>query len=784
MNTSASSLDAQERTRLERAERAAKLGASGVKTLSSMLSDTSWVLRRQVVTLLADAGQPAVEELCRVLREDRSDEAKNAAAIDALASTDAVVVDAMVELCSDPNHAVVADAVQVLGRRCERRALPLLCRLATATDDNVALVAIEALGRIGGRAAVETLITLVRSGSFFRTFPAIDVLGRSGDPRAVAPLTDLLQDSRYALEAARALGRTVDRGAARPLARMLGSRSSSVVRVAALALAELALAYQQRYGIEFVVEAAVAQTAPTTALRSLLQASSGARVPEQAAIATVLGMLNDRAVVGELASMVDGPPEVSLAAAHALERLGPEVEDQLVMLLQGDSSRRAIVLPLVTRRMDAGDRIVACLDDPDGNVRALAAEALGRTGHVAALKRLFELLGDPNARVVQAAAAAIQALGSDDTERLTLEAARSPDPRVKREALRLIRNFGFNAALPIVLECAADADPRLREAAIMALPLLDHPRALAELEQQSQNPDPKTRATVMRALGQTSGGDAVEKIVLEAVNDTDPWVRYYATQAVGRLNLSAAGALLEQLFADPAGQVRVAAVEALAQLDTEQAFAVLERAASSSESDVRRAAVLGLGIRGRPEALPVLMQALDSDDAATRLVAASALGRLAIADAIAALGRAAHDPDPNVRATAVGILSETPSKEATLALIQLLPRFPELERLRFALSAASPGRIAGISSALDAADDESASILTSALVRMHTHEAQSALLRALESENVPARKAAATALGALGNAEALNALERSASNDPDTEVRTISALNTLRAHEQ
>jgi HEAT repeat protein len=783
VNTYGNKLDAGERTRLERAQRAAKLGASGVPALSAMLSDSSWFLRRQIVVLLAEVGQPAVDELCRILAEDRSDEAKNAAAMDTLALTNAAVTHQLLGLAAHANPAVVADAVQVLGRRRERAALPLLCRLATGADDNVALVAIEALGRIGGRAAVESLITLVRSGSFFRTFPAIDVLGRSGDPRAVEPLAALLQDPRCVVEAIRALGRTVDRAATPPLAGMLGHASPSVVRVAAVALSDLAGAYHDRYGTEFVIEATVRQVAPPTAVRSLVQALSGALVAEQAAIATVLGMLPGRAAVGALASLFDGVPEVSLAAARALERLGPDVEEQLVTLLDGDSARRAVVLPLVSRRMAAGERVVACLDDPDGNVRALAAEALGRTGHAAALGKLFELLSDPNARVVQAASAAIQTLGSGETEELTLRAARSSDPRVKREALRLIRNFGFSAALPIVLERVSDPDPRLAEAALMALALLEDPRALAELERQSQNPNPKTRATVMRALGQTSASQSVARVLLGAVRDVDPWVRYYAAQALGRLKLASAGEVLEQLFADPAGQVRVAAVEALAHLDSDQAVLALERAASSNEPDVRRAAVLGLGIAARPRALPVLLKALESSDPATRLVAASAVGRLQLDEAAAALGKAARDPDPNVRSTAVSILAESPSMAATLALIQLLPDFPELDRLRLALSTPSPGRLAGVVSALTTADDETASVLSSALVRMHTQEAQQALLQVLQSEHVPARKAAATALGALGGVEALNALERSASDDPDTEVRKISALTTSR-HEQ
>src|SRR5690606_28208320 len=184
----------------DRVEHARSLGAAGVPLLLSMLDDQSWAVRRRVVGALAGLGPPAVEPLVAVLRDERGDETRNAAAMDALAACSADADDALLALADHPDPAVVADAARVLGRRRSRRASPVLSRLTAAADDNVALAAIEALGQLGGRGAVESLITLVRSGNFFRTFPAIDVLGRSGDPRAIPPLAALVADARYGLE--------------------------------------------------------------------------------------------------------------------------------------------------------------------------------------------------------------------------------------------------------------------------------------------------------------------------------------------------------------------------------------------------------------------------------------------------------------------------------------------------------------------------------------------------------------------------------------------------------
>lgn len=759
-------------------ERLRRLGAAGVPELVLLLGRPNWAERRQVVAELATLGECAVAPLCAVLTGDRVDEAKNAATMDALSASTGDPAPLLLRLAAEHEKpAILADAVQILGRRRERQAIPILAKLATAADDNVAVAAIEALGRIGGRGAVESLITLVRGGSFFRTYPAIDVLGRSADPRAVAPLAALLHDSRYALEAMRALSRTGDRAAVPPLAKMLTHASLAHVRVAAAALADLRETYEERYGDGYVIAAQLEQSAPEGALRSLAKALVGADSGEGAAIASVLGMMRKAEAVPTLSSLLNSPALVAKAAVAALEALGPKVTNQLLAILRaGDSTRRAMVLPLISSGMNGDDDILRCLSDPDGNVRALAAQALARIGSTKSISALFGLLEDPNVRVVQAAVGAIQALGRQETEALTLAAARSPEPRVRREALRIVRYFGYESALPIALSLLDSDDERLREAATMALSSIERPEARAAIIRQAGAQDPKTRAMAMRALGQGPRTDAAVRTLLVGTEDPDAWVRYYVAQALGRLGAVEALSAVIALLNDPTAQVRISAVEALSHLPCAEALTALKAAAEAAEPDVRRAAVLGFGTLKSGDGVPILLAALDSDDPATRLVATSALGNFEDPAAISGLGRAAKDPDESVRSTALGLLAGMRSLEATLSLIHLLPEYPHLDRVRLALSAASPGRIEGIARKMTDADDETAAILTSALARMRTREAIAALIDAFELPNSAARKAAATALGALGTHEALDALQKAASSDPDAEVRRISAL--------
>lgn len=755
-----------------------KATAPGVSNLLSELANPSWTVRRVVVATLAELGDIVAEPLCELLRTLRDNEARIAAAVDALsASTGAGVDNAVLTLTESLEPAVITDAAHILGRRRSAAAIPTLARLTEHPDDNVAVAAIEALGRIGGRAAVDPLIAAVRSGNFFRTFPAIDVLGRSGDPRAVAPLAALLQDASYAHEAARALGRTGDKNAVEPLLHMLTRPSGAMARVAAVALAELDDRYLDRYGINVPLDRAHRSALSPVAVRHLTHALAGANAAEQAAICRVLGALSEQSSVPFLTTLLDAPAPVAGAAADALKRLGRDADTELLWALrEGDSARRQVLLPLITARSSAVREVLLCLADPDPSVRSMACDALARIGDPTAVPELFERLTDPNPRIVQAAVGAIQSLGSAETEERTLAAARSADLQVRRAAFRIIAYFGYRSGLDLLIEAIQDGDERLRESAIYGLAFLDDPRALAALLSAARHKDARARATAMRALGQCRGEPSVPGSLTEGLSDPDAWVRYYACQSLGKLAWEPSVEVIAALLHDTAGQVRVAAVEALSHMHSDVAFAALSEAVAAEEPDMQRAALIGLGLGKRPASLPVLIASMSSPEPATRLVAVSSIAGFDAPEVVPALKRAAIDKDESVRIAAVGFLAACTTVEATTALIELLGEGEREARILMALSIASEGRIDGILSALSTSDDELSPRLISALARMHRPEATAALLAAFSLPNVPARKAAAATLGAIGTPEALDALRRAAAADPNIEVRRICSL--------
>ncbi|UJR80055.1 HEAT repeat domain-containing protein [Sandaracinus amylolyticus] len=782
--TSRLALSASDRARAAEVDELASRLPATLGELVACLDAPTWPVRRAAVAALARAGHVAIAPLVEILRSRRDREARLAAAVDALSASSGSVDDAMLALAHGSPPAVVCDALQVLGRRRSTVAVPTIAERVSDPDDNVAVAALEALGRIGSGAGLDAVIEAAGSGRFFRVYPAIDVLARSGDARAIPPLERLVDDPLCGPEAARALARHGDIAAVSALARRLVGRSTSMARIAAIALVEAVDRLRERFGAAPGALAAIRSELAEHegAAGHVAQALAGSDVEGRVALARVLGWLEDDDGASPLIDLLgDDDPRVVRAAAEALAGLGRAAERSVVDALPRMSSElRALVLPQLGARPEYAAAIASCLDDPRPDVRAIACATLMRTGSTDVVPRLFELVADPDARVAQAALAAIQALGDTSTEPLTIAATRDADPRVRRAALRLLGYFGWPSALAPLLEAVAAPDDRIAELALSSLAYVEDPQALTALLDATRSPRPRVRAAALRALGDVRRTDEIVARLIEALDDEAPWPRYFACQALGRLGATTAIDVLVAHLGDPAGQVRIAVIDALARLPGERAARALLDAAGASDPDLRRAALVGLGITRPPEARATLLAASDDPDPATRIIALSSLGSLDGDDVLAALVRAVRTGDSETRAAALGVLATRAGRETTRALIELDREEPLRELTLAALSTPAKGRIPAMLEVLEDADATTASRLTAALARMDREDARAALGVALATTSVEARRAAAAALAAIAPRDAAAQLERAFSRDPDAEVRRFAAHGLAR----
>lgn len=761
-----------ERRRIERIDRLVLLGAAGVGELIAGLADASWTVRRAVVAGLSVLGDDAVGALCGWLRDERSSERAIAAAVDALSgSMGASATREVLALLGDRRPAVVADAAQILGRRSAVEAAPALTGLLDHPNDNVAVAAIEALGAIGSSHAIDALIDVLGRRSFFRTFPALQVLARAEDPRVVAPLARLLDDDGYRIEAARALGRTGHAQAIRPLVSLLPHAGDAIVRLVALALADLVSRAEWHGAGEQVANVMRDESAAFGA--RLVGALRTAETAERTAIAVVLSRIGDRSVVPDLGRLLEDP-EVRFAATDAIQRITRRQDDAVLdALASGDPATRAAVLPVV-HTMRAAGAVRALVRDDDPETRAQACEALARIGDTAAVPLLFAALRDANPRVAHAATAAIQSLGVAETATLAIAALRTEAPAVRRHALRIISYMGFAQAFAPVIEAIDDPDPRIAELAVAALATMSHPGVDPALERLIRDRREPVRAATMRAAGHR-GGPSARRILEAGLADDAAWVRYYACQGLGRIGDDATTQLLIARLSDATPHVRIAAIEALARAATPAAWLALCAAIGSADLDERRAALTSMASRPRDEALGFLLDAASSPDGPTRLIALSGLAQRSEPAAIQALAAAASGDDPVLQQAALSLLGERDDPAAANALVELALAADPEHPAHLTLSARGAARVQAIARRLVAADDRAAAVLVAALARMGDELATTALFDALASPGPGVRRTAAGALVGIGARGARAAAAELARADPDPDVRRACA---------
>jgi HEAT repeat protein/beta-lactamase regulating signal transducer with metallopeptidase domain len=230
--------------------------------------------------------------------------------------------------------------------------------------------------------------------------------------------------------------------------------------------------------------------------------------------------------------------------------------------------------------------------------------------------------------------------------------------------------------------------------------------------------------------------------------------------------------------ADP--QVRLAAAEGLGGLEDPRAIEALSRALRSDESvEVRRMAAWALGEIEDARAVPALSEALRSDkDDEVRRMSAWALGEIESATAVEALGAALRDASPEVRKTAVWALGEIESPNGVQHLIPFL----EDESVEIRSQAAwalgeieSPRAVAALSAAIDDREPKVREMIVWALGEIEDASAVEGLTKALADANVGVRRKAAWAIGELElSGEAPRALI-DATRDQDREVRKAAA---------
>jgi HEAT repeat protein len=357
------------------------------------------------------------------------------------------------------------------------------------------------------------------------------------------------------------------------------------------------------------------------------------------------------------------------------------------------------------------------------------------------------------------------------------------------EALRVVRS-ALDVDLMLGARLAGAVKPAFQEQTIGLIEALDVPMALK-----------------MKLLKETRSDVAVPRLV-EAIDNSDYWVRLSAAEALGNIGSEAAIPVLLKAIEDSSCLVRWSAIEALGNIRSETAIPALLKAIEDSDDGVRQKAAKALGNIGSDAAIPALLKAIEDSDYGVGQSAAEALGNIGSEAAIPALLKVIKNPNSDVhmwaaealgnigsdaaipallkeieysnyfssysvRQKAAKALGNIGSEAAIPALLKAIKNpFPDVRHMA-AEVLGNIGSEATIPALLKAIEDSDCLVRWSAieaLGNIRSETAIPALLKAIEDSDDRVRHMAAKALGNIGSEAAIPALLK-AIEDSDSEVR-------------
>jgi HEAT repeat protein len=277
---------------------------------------------------------------------------------------------------------------------------------------------------------------------------------------------------------------------------------------------------------------------------------------------------------------------------------------------------------------------------------------------------------------------------------------------------------------------------------------------------------------------------ASEQPLLLALEDPDPWVRYFAAGSLGRRRIAAASELLADCaLHDPATHVRIAAMHALGVLEAPHLTGIAARLMRDADPDLAAAALSALSSSRAAGVDDLLEDAVRSADASTRIPAVQALAGRPAARSAEVLGWAALVAEPReLRHAAVEGLrrlarSSSPDAvdAAVTALLALSAERSTRDEALPAVVTLPEAAVPVIGRVLTTGTPPLRAAAVDALARMRHPQASEALVHALQDPAPAIRSAAVAAFGRLGTARAAELVAAMQDDDPDEGVRRRAA---------
>jgi HEAT repeat protein len=272
--------------------------------------------------------------------------------------------------------------------------------------------------------------------------------------------------------------------------------------------------------------------------------------------------------------------------------------------------------------------LVAVLKDPQPEIRAAAARALGWPGNAEAVPALRERVEAAD-ETPDVKAAALRALGQiGDRSARALVAAMTQDPNASvREAavwgVALGPLVDVGDRTPYLIQLSEDRalDPQMRTEAIRALSTVKEGRVIESLSRLLEH---EPRLTVTLPSGQPTN-DQIMRLRYVQARDIAAW----AAGALGELDARTALPLLLTSAADPNDFfLRLLSIRSLVAWNVPEALPVLAGRLEDPLPDIRVLALMGMAKQGDRKTVDLVLGHLSDPHPAVRAQAVATLAQL------------------------------------------------------------------------------------------------------------------------------------------------------------
>jgi|GEM_PF-7096652 len=235
---------------------------------------------------------------------------------------------------------------------------------------------------------------------------------------------------------------------------------------------------------------------------------------QRALAAEMLGEIEVRAASRQVLHLLDDPEEeVRIVAARALGKLGDAtIAAALLRAFATDKVPSGIVSQSILRLgWQTAPTLVTYLEDAMPEIRALCAELLGILRYIEAVGDLEYLLLDSSSIVRISAARSLGVLGCPTSATALRNALQREEHHATREAiLTALGQIGHPGAIPSLLIALYDSEQTIRVAAAEALVALGEP-GIAVLRNTLESPPSDARAQCVEALERSGYVDEMER---------------------------------------------------------------------------------------------------------------------------------------------------------------------------------------------------------------------------------------------------------------------------------